>query len=90
MSTSTRTEAEIRADLATFYNARTVAAQGSSITITTSAGTRVVTQQDLSDIEATIQTLLRELQACLAEAGGSTVQGQHNFALANFNNGAQR
>jgi len=90
MSVSTRTETQIRADLAIFYNARTVAAQGKSITITTSAGTRVVSAQDLTSLESTIQNLQRELAACLALAAGSTVQGQHNFALANFNNESQR
>lgn len=90
MSAGTRTEAQIRADLAVYYNARTVAASGKSITITTSAGTRVVSAQDLSDIQSIIQQLERDLQACLAATAGSTVQGQHNFALANFNNGANR
>lgn len=88
MSANDRSETEIRSDIAVWQTAKTNAAQGKSITIVTSAGTRVVSAQDVSDIEATLQTLYRELSACLQ--GTTDKQGQHDFALANFNNEAQR
>lgn len=91
--TALRSETAIRADIAVFENARTVAAQGKSITIVTSAGTRVVTQQDLVDISAELNRLYGELNACLVANASSpnTRQGLHDFALANMgDNGAQR
>lgn len=84
-----RSEAAIRADIAVFESARTKAAAGKSMTIVTSAGTRVVTQQDLSDISAELNRLYTELAACLAAASPPVAQGRHNFALANMgDNGA--
>lgn len=78
-----RTEAEIQADLALWYAARAAAAAGKSLTISTSAGSRTVSQHDLSDINETISTLQRELVAC--QTGGNG-KGLHSFAVANFNN----
>lgn len=77
-----RSETAIRADITVWEAARTSAAQGKSITIVTSAGTRVVTQQNLSEIQGTLNQLNRELQACLAQP--TTRQGLHDFALANM------
>lgn len=91
MSANGRTETEIRADIAVFETARTNAAQGKSITITTSAGTRTVTQQDLSEITEELQRLYRELMSCLAAQSPPVAQGLHNFALANIgDNGANQ
>ncbi len=78
-----RTESEIQADLTTWYNARTAAAAGKSLTISTSAGSRTVSQHDLEDINSTIAQLQRELLACQTASDG---KGLHNFAVANFNN----
>ncbi len=87
--TALRSETEIRADIAVFETARTNAAQGKSITIVTSAGTRVVTQQDLEDISAELNRLYGELNACLLQP--TTRQGLHDFALANMSdNGANQ
>lgn len=78
-----RTEAEIQADLAVWYSARTAAASGKSLTISTSAGSRTVSQHDLEDINSTIAQLQRELIACQTASGG---KGLHDFGVANFNN----
>ena len=78
-----RTEAEIQADLTTWYAARTAAAAGKSLTISTSAGSRTVSQHDLSDINSTISQLERDLLACQTASGG---KGLHSFSVANFNN----
>jgi hypothetical protein len=77
-----RTEAEINADLTAWYAARLAAAAGKSLTISTSAGSRTVSQHDLSDINETISTLQRELVAC--QTGGNG-KGLHSFAVASFN-----
>ena len=79
---SLRSESAIRADIAVFETARTNAAQGKSITIVTSAGTRVVTSQDLSDITGELNRLYGELSACLQQP--TNRQGLHDFALANM------
>jgi hypothetical protein len=81
-----RTEAEIQADLSVWYAARTAAAAGKSLTISTSAGSRTVSQHDMSDINETISILQRELIACQTDSGG---KGLHSFSVANFNNDRQ-
>lgn len=81
-----RTQTEIQADLTLWYNARAAAASGKSLTITTSAGSRTVSQHDLSDINSTIAELQRELIACQTAGDG---KGLHSFAVANFNNDRQ-
>ena len=87
--TALRSESAIRADITVFENARTAAASGKSITIVTSAGTRVVTAQDLREISGELNRLYGELAACLE--GNTTKQGLHSFALANMgDNGANR
>ncbi len=78
-----RSEAAIQADLTLWYAARSAAAAGKSLTISTSAGSRTVSQHDLNDINETISILQRELLACQTASGG---KGLHNFAVANFNN----
>lgn len=78
-----RTEAEIQADLTVWYNARTAAAAGKSLTISTSAGSRTVSQHDLDEINSTIAQLQRELIGCQTGSGG---KGLHSFGVANFNN----
>lgn len=84
-----RTETEIQADLTLWYSARSAAAAGRSFTIVTSAGTRVLTTQSMSEIESTISTLQRELLSC--QQNNQSKQGLHNFALANMgDNGANR
>lgn len=78
-----RTETEIQADLTAWYAARRAAAAGKSLTISTSAGARTVSQHDMSDINDTISALQRELLQCQTGSGG---KGLHNFGVANFNN----
>ena len=80
-----RTAAEIQADLTTWYAARTAAAAGKSLTISTSAGSRTVSQHDLEDINSMIAQLERELLNCQTSQGR---KGLHNFAVANFNTDA--
>ncbi len=81
---SVQTKAEACAELAQWYEARKSAAAGKSVTIVTSAGTRTITSQDLDEIQGVIEQLERK---CNGVAGG---QGRHDFALANFNNEANR
>jgi len=80
-----RSKTLVQAELDAWYAARLAAAAGKSFTIVTSAGTRVLTTQDLEDINNTIALLERELAAPTTSTNGG-----HNFSLANFNNGAQR
>lgn len=79
---SLRSETAIRSDISIFETARTSAANGKSITIVTSAGTRVVTAQDLSAITGELNRLYGELSACLQQP--TSRQGLHDFALANM------
>lgn len=73
-----RTTTQIQTELDAWYAARLAATNGKSITISTSAGSRTVSQFDLEEINKTISQLLRELNA--------TASGQrHDFAVANFN-----
>lgn len=74
-----RTATQIQTELDVWYAARTAAANGKSITIATSAGSRTLTTQDLSEINETISMLERQLSA----VGNTT--GVHKFAVANFN-----
>ena len=92
MSAGLRTETQIRADITVWETARTNAAQGKSITIVTSAGTRVVTSVDIDEIQGTLNRLNGELNACLvANATTGNRQGLHDFALANLgDNGANQ
>lgn len=84
-----RSESAIQADLDAWYNARTNAANGRSVTLVTSAGTRMLTTHSMKEIEATISSLERELLAC--QQPNQSRQGLHNFALANLgDNGANR
>jgi len=78
-----RTETEIQADLTVWYAARTAAASGKSLTISTSAGSRTVSAHDMKDINDTISALQRELLQCQVGSGG---KGLHGFSVANFNN----
>lgn len=80
-----RTTTQINADLTVWYAARTAAASGKSITIATSAGSRTVSTHDVSEINAMISSLERELGAL---SGESANMGRHNFAVANFDTGA--
>ena len=73
-----RSTAEIQAELDLWYAARAATSNGKSITISTSAGSRTVTQHDLEDINATISRLERELTQ-------SQTGRRHDFAVASFN-----
>jgi len=73
-----RTTTQIQTELDAWYAARLAATNGKSITISTSAGSRTVSQFDLKEINETISLLNRELSA----AGSQT---RHDFAVANFN-----
>jgi len=84
-----RSCSDIQTDLNAWYDARRAAASGRSILITTSAGTRQITTQSMTDITRAINQLESELLAC--EAANQTKQGLHNFSLANMgDNGANR
>ena len=74
-----RSVTEIQAELDAWYAARLAATNGKSLTISTSAGSRTVSQYDLSEINETISLLQRELSA-------AANQSRHNFAVCNFNN----
>ena len=82
---SFRPESEIQDDLNVWYAARNAAAAGKSLTISTSAGSRTVSQHDLNEINETISTLQRELVAC--QTAGDR-KGMHSFSVANFNTDA--
>ena len=73
-----RTVTQIQAELDVWYEARLAAANGKSITISTSAGSRTVSQHDLTEINSLISQLNRELTA-------ATTGRRHDFAVANFN-----
>lgn len=92
MGANLRTETEIRSDIAVWETARTNSAQGRSITIVTSAGTRVVSANSVSEIQGVLNRLYGELNACLvANATEGNRQGLHDFALANMgDNGANQ
>ncbi len=75
-----RTATQIQTELDVWYAAREAAAAGSSITIATSAGSRTLTTQDLTEISDTISMLERQLGAAQSDD-----QGIHNFGVANFN-----
>jgi len=84
-----RSPTVIQADLDLWYAARTEAAAGRSFTIVTSAGTRILTTQNMGDINSTIGMLQRELIA--AQQTNQKRQGLHSFALGNLgDNGANR
>ena len=72
-----RSESEIRAALAAYYQAQVLCADGKSFTMATENGTRVLTNQDLPDINMQIRLLERQL----SNTAGTT----HNVAVANFN-----
>ncbi len=73
-----RTATQIQTELDAWYAARLAAANGKSITISTSAGSRTVSQYDLTEINETISRLERALAS--ANSGRSP-----NFAVASFN-----
>lgn len=73
-----RSASEVQTELDLWYAARAAASNGKSITIATSAGSRTVTTQDLTEINETISRLEREL-------AGVQSGRRHNFAVANFN-----
>lgn len=76
-----QTPAEIQAELDSWYAARKMAATGKSVTITTSAGTRSVSSQDLESINRMIQTLENQLQTNVTSAQVPGFKIRH----ANFN-----
>ncbi len=78
-----QTRAEIQCELQEWYKARRAAAAGQSITIQTSAGSRTLTRQNLSDINAMIDRLERQLSA-------SPVNGRHSWAVASFDHDLDR
>ncbi len=73
-----RTTTTIQIELDAWYAARLAATNGKSITISTSAGSRTVSNYDLEEINATISRLEREL-------AGAQSGRRHNFAVASFN-----
>lgn len=81
-----QTAAEIQTELDLWYAARSAAAAGKMFQMTTSAGTRMLSTQNLKEINATIDMLERKLAGI-----NSSKQGAHNFALANMgDNGANQ
>lgn len=75
-----QTATQITTELNVWYAARVAAADGQSITIATSAGSRTLSSQNLTEINSVINLLERQL----AEAN-SVNKKVHNFAVANFN-----
>ena len=75
-----QTAGQIQIELDVWYAARTAAASGKSITIATSAGSRTLSNHDLSEINGMINTLERQL----AEANSNNKK-VHNFAVGKFN-----
>ena len=73
-----RTVTQIQTELDAWYAARLAATNGKSLTISTSAGSRTVSNYDLSEINETISRLERGLAS--AQSGR-----RHNFAVASFN-----
>jgi len=73
-----RSTTEIQTELDAWYAARLAATSGKSLTISTSAGSRTVSQFDLAEINEVISLLLRELSAAANKS-------RHNFAVVNFN-----
>ncbi len=73
-----RTTTQIQTELDAWYAARLAATNGKSLTISTSAGSRTVSQYDLKEINETISLLNRELIA-------TTSKQRQDFAVANFN-----
>ena len=73
-----RTVTQIQTELDAWYAARLAATNGKSITISTSAGSRTVSQYDLDEINETISLLVRELSATQSRQ-------RHDFAVCNFN-----
>jgi len=73
-----RTATEVQTELDAWYAARLAATNGKSITISTSAGSRTVSTQDLDQINETISRLEREL-------AGIQSGRRNNFAVCNFN-----
>lgn len=80
-----QTKSAADTELQEWYAARRAVQGGKSFTVVTSAGTRVVTKQDLKDIEM----IIAKLERIVGSADISDRKGRHDFALANFNNGAQ-
>ncbi len=81
MAIQSKTAAD--SDLQEWYAARQAVTNGKSITISTSAGTRVVSYANLSEINKMIAKLER-----IVGTSTTTRKGRHDFALANFNNDA--
>lgn len=75
-----QTTTQIQTELNVWYAARTAAADGQSITIATSAGSRTLSSQNLLEINSTIDKLERQL----ASSKGVQPAKVHNFAVANF------
>lgn len=74
-----RSTSDIQAELDKWYAARARAAEGKSVTFTTSAGTRTWTSHDLPAINEQIRLLEREL------SNRSSGRGRrHDFAVARF------
>ena len=73
-----RTVTQIQTELDAWYAARLAATNGKSLTISTSAGSRTVSNYDLSEINETISRLERALAS--AQSGR-----RHNFAVGSFN-----
>lgn len=73
-----RTATQVQTELDAWYAARLAATNGKSLTLSTSAGSRTVSNYDLEEINATISRLEREL-------AGIQSGSRHNFAVANFN-----
>ena len=75
-----QTATQITTELNVWYAARTEAAAGRTITIATSAGSRTLTRQDITEINEMINVLERQLAVA-----NSAKKQLHNFAVANFN-----
>ena len=73
-----RTVTQIQTELDAWYAARLAATNGKSLTISTTGGSRTVSNYDLEEINETISLLIRELNATQRKQ-------RHDFAVCNFN-----
>lgn len=69
---SSRTSAQVRADLTEAYAARLAALTGQSYSVNTGQGTQSVTRPNLTEINKTISLLEAELEECLARERGDS------------------
>ena len=69
---SSRTSAQVQADLTAAYAARLAAMSGQSYSVNTGQGSQSVTRANLTELNKTINLLEAELEEVLAREGGDS------------------